>query len=140
MTICQKRFASVLAVLTLVTIVVGLNALLPANHAQAANPTNACCLPEVELGVQIITPTVSSALTIPQGARHAEFIVEAGDVLVRWNGSIPADATAFKWPEGHMRKESNDQGKLINLRLLNAPGETATVRVQYFGDRRTPAP
>jgi hypothetical protein len=90
---------------------------------------------ERELGAQKLTPTVSTALTIPAGTTHAELYVEGGDMLVRWNGGAPVDSAtgAMKWPSGHFRKEANDGPKLSGFRALCAD---CTLWVNYFGDRR----
>lgn len=94
---------------------------------------------ERETGCQKLTPTSSTALTIPTGTTNAEFYVEGGDVLVRWNGTAPVnDAThAMKWPQGHMRKEENDAAKLSGLRLLCS---SCTVWVNYSRERRSTDP
>lgn len=94
---------------------------------------------ERETGCQKLTPTSSTALTIPSGTTHAEFYIEGGDVLVRWNGTAPVDSAtgAMKWPEGHLRKEENDAPKLSGLRLLCA---SCTVWVNYSRERRNADP
>lgn len=94
---------------------------------------------ERETGAQKLTPTTSTALTIPAGTTNAEFYVEGGDVLIRWNGTAPVDSAtgAMKWPQGHFRKEENDRAKLTGLRLLCA---SCTVWVNYSRERRSTDP
>lgn len=94
---------------------------------------------ERETGAQKLTPTTSTALTIPAGTTNAEFYIEGGDVLVRWNGTAPVDSAtgAMKWPQGHFRKEENDAAKLSGLRLLCA---SCTVWVNYSRERRNTDP
>lgn len=94
---------------------------------------------ERETGAQKLTPTVSTQLTIPTGTTNAEFYVEGGDVLVRWNGTAPVDSAtgAMKWPQGHFRKEENDVRKLAGLRLLCS---SCTVWVNYSRERRNTDP
>src|SRR5688572_15953345 len=46
---------------------------------------------ERETGRQKLTPTVSTALTLPTGTTHAEFWIEGGAVFYRWDGGTVAD-------------------------------------------------
>lgn len=96
---------------------------------------------EREVGREKITPTVATALAVPVGATHAEFNIEGGSVFVRGDGGTPADSAttstadaptmwnAFKWSEGHHRKEENDGPKLSAMRFQCSG---CTVWVQYF--------
>lgn len=105
------------AVLVVTILLIGLR---PAYDVQAATQSINFAT-EVEIGAQKIQPGGSVAsLTVPVGAQHAEFYVEGADVLIRWNASTPVDSAtgAFKWPQGHMRKEANDARRLERLRLL----------------------
>lgn len=90
---------------------------------------------ERELGRQKLTPTSSTALTMPAGTKHVEFYVDGGTCLVTWNGGAPVDSAtgAMKWPDGHFRKEANDGPKLSGFRALCS---TCTLWVDYFGDRQ----
>lgn len=118
-------------------VLLGLAVVVTLNSARLHAATNqgSGLVWERELGRQKITPTSSTALTIPAGTKHAEIHIDGGDVLVTWNGGAPVDSAtgAMKWPDGHFRKEENDGPKLSNLRLLCA---SCTVWVDYFGDRR----
>lgn len=90
---------------------------------------------ERETGVQKIVPGgVVKQLTLPPGTMHAEFYLEGGTALIRWNGTTPVDSAtgAMKWPE-HVRKEENDPGKLSGFRILC---DGCTLWVDYFRDRR----
>ena len=108
------------------------------NRVNAAGSSTIGITSERELGVQKLTPTSATALAVPQGTLHAEFHITGGSVWVRWNGQAPVDSGtstswgAFPWPEGHFRKEENDNGKLANWRGLCAD---CTVWVNYFGRR-----
>lgn len=97
--------------------------------------TNLADQREREIGRQKLTPTVSTALTIPSGTWHAQFYIEGGDVFYRWDGGVVADTAgagptwnASKWPAGLVFKEENDKDKLSGLRLLCA---SCTVWVSY---------
>jgi hypothetical protein len=112
--------------------------LVPVYHVNAATQA-ANFRWERETGCQKLTPTTSTALTIPAGTTNAEFYIESGPVFVRWNGSAPVDGatSAMKWPEGHFRKEENDAAKLSGLRLLCAD---CVVWVNYSRERRLADP
>jgi hypothetical protein len=99
---------------------------------------------ERETGRQKLTPTTSTALTIPAGTTNAEFYIEGGSVFYRWDGGTVADTAstgatwnASKWPDGLARKEENDAAKLSGLRLKCA---SCTVWVSYSRERRSTDP
>lgn len=81
---------------------------------------------------QKITPTVSTALTVPDGATYA--LVKAEAQPVRWRCSSDNDApTATDGMLIDVGDELWFSGELRNLRFIDTGAGASTVHVHYFG-------
>lgn len=88
--------------------------------------------PSVEIGSQVITPTVSTTLTIPAGAVRIMFSVRNAGVHISLDGSAATTADLYLPPDVY--KIGDDQ-VLSQLRFINSSDGAATISVKYFRNR-----
>jgi len=86
-----------------------------------------------EISSQVITPTVSTALTVPTGTQWAQITVTVNPVHVSADGTA-ATTSDPPTPVG-VYLTPTDKTLLENLRFLDTSAGPSTVYVRYFQKR-----
>ncbi len=99
--------------------------------------SNSGIVSQKPLGVQNLTPTVSTSLTLPTGAVHAMISVRTAGVMMLDTGATPTAAVGFYLPPGTVMKVDNDPKWLTAMKFIcsNDTG-TCSISVLYYRNRR----
>jgi hypothetical protein len=89
--------------------------------------------PSTEVGSETITPTTSTALTVPTGTQWITFTVRSAGVHVSFDASAATTSDLYLPPGVY--KIENDYRLIPLLRFIDSSDGASTVYVKYFAAR-----